>query len=195
MNVEVGVISPLPPHGEEHAWIDALWRRVDAAMDAAHENAMSVWHLQRVLAKKRDPLTQTLFLDEVVGKSASPQALCDRFWAVFCKGLSEHLSRAHAAAGFVAGALRKGFPRLVGALESVVAKAGETPTPPRARPGARAGTARLARRRCAPSSPSRRLFHAFAHASHRCGEQLFRRWARRRRGERRRVSVADSHGD
>ena len=112
-----------PPHGEEHAWIDALWRRVDAAMDAAHENAMSVWHLQRVLAKKRDPLTQALFLDEVVGQSASATALCDRFWAVFCKGVSEHLSRAHAAAGFVAGALQKGFPRLVGALEGAVAKA------------------------------------------------------------------------
>ena len=64
-------LAASPPPGEEHAWIDALWRRVDAAMDAAHENAMSVWHLQRVLAKKRDPLTQTLFLDEVVGKSAS----------------------------------------------------------------------------------------------------------------------------
>ncbi len=124
-----------PPHGEEHAWIDALWRRVDAAMDAAHENAMSVWHLQRVLAKKRDPLTQTLFLDEVVGKSASSQALCDRFWAVFCKGLSEHLSRAHAAAGFVAGALRKGFPRLVGALEGVVAKAGRDADAAKGAPG------------------------------------------------------------
>jgi len=112
-----------PPHGEEHAWIDSLWRRVEAAMDAAHENVMSVWHLQRVLAKKRDPLTQTLFLDEVIGRSASATALCDRFWAVFCKGVSEHLSRAHAAAGFVAGALQKGFPRLVGALEGVVAKA------------------------------------------------------------------------
>jgi len=109
-----------PPSGSERAWIDALWSRVDVAMERAHENAMAVWHLQRVLAKKRDPLTQALFLDEVVGKSASAQALCDRFWALFAKGVSEHLSRTHAAAGFVSGALLKGFPRLVGALERAV---------------------------------------------------------------------------
>ena len=111
-----------PPSGAEHAWVDALWRRIDTAMDAVHENAMSVWHLQRVLAKKRDPLSSALFLEEVVGRAASQQALCDRFWAAFAKGVSEHLSRTHAAAGFVAGALQKGFPRLVGAMEAAVSK-------------------------------------------------------------------------
>jgi len=112
--------SSAPPSGAEHVWIDTLWRRVDAAMQDVHENAMSVWHLQRVLAKKRDPLTQALFLEEVVGKAASSQALCDRFWAMFAKGVTENLSRTHAAAGFVSGVLLKGFPRLVGALEECV---------------------------------------------------------------------------
>ena len=110
-----------PPHGAERAWMEALWRRIDVSMDAVYDNAMSVWHLQRVLAKKRDPLTQTLFIEEVVGRTSN-QALCDRFWAVFAKGVSEHLSRTHAAAGFIAGALQKGFPTLIGAIEGVVNK-------------------------------------------------------------------------
>ena len=38
-----------------------------------------MWHLQRVLAKKRDPLTHALFLDAVVPdpQDALP---CDRVW-------------------------------------------------------------------------------------------------------------------
>jgi len=134
-----------PPSGAERAWIDALWRRNDAALDVVYENAMSVWHLQRVLAKKRDPLTATLFLEEVVGRAASDQALCDRFWAALAKGVSEQLSRTHAAAGFVAGALQKGFPRLVGALEHAVTKCARDADAAKGAPGCvrKDGTTRL----------------------------------------------------
>lgn len=124
-----------PPQGAEREWMHELWRRVDAAMDGVHRHAMSVWHLQRVLAKKRDPLTQTLFLDVVVGKAASTQALCDKFWAYFAKGMSEHLARAHAAAGFVSGALVKDFPRLVGALEGAVSRCGRDADAAKGAPG------------------------------------------------------------
>ena len=124
-----------PPQGAEREWMRELWRRVDAAMDGVHRHAMSVWHLQRVLAKKRDPLTQTLFLDVVVGKTASTQALCDKFWAYFAKGMSEHLARAHAAAGFVSGALVKDFPRLIGALEGAVSRCGRDADAAKGAPG------------------------------------------------------------
>lgn len=124
-----------PPQGAELEWMHELWRRVDAAMDGVHRHAMSVWHLQRVLAKKRDPLTQTLFLDVVVGKTASTQALCDKFWAYFAKGMSEHLARAHAAAGFVSGALVKDFPRLIGALEGAVSRCGRDADAAKGAPG------------------------------------------------------------
>lgn len=124
-----------PPQGAEREWMHELWRRVDAAMDGVHRHAMSVWHLQRVLAKKRDPLTQTLFLDVVVGKTASTQALCDKFWAYFAKGMSEHLARAHAAAGFVSGALVKDFPRLIGALEGAVSRCGRDADAAKGAPG------------------------------------------------------------
>lgn len=124
-----------PPQGAEREWMHELWRRVDAAMDGVHRHAMSVWHLQRVLAKKRDPLTQALFLDVVVGKTASTQALCDKFWAYFAKGMSEHLARAHAAAGFVSGALVKDFPRLIGALEGAVSRCGRDADAAKGAPG------------------------------------------------------------
>ena len=42
-------------------------------------SAVEVWHLQRVLAKKRDPLTHALFLDVVAPGDDDPLPL-DRFW-------------------------------------------------------------------------------------------------------------------
>lgn len=42
-------------------------------------SAIEVWHLQRVLAKKRDPLSHTLFLDVVAPSDDDPLPL-ERFW-------------------------------------------------------------------------------------------------------------------
>lgn len=42
-------------------------------------SAIQLWHLQRVLAKKRDPLSHTLFLDVVAPEEGDPLPL-DRFW-------------------------------------------------------------------------------------------------------------------
>lgn len=42
-------------------------------------SAVEVWHLQRVLGKKRDPLSHTLFLD-VVAPGDDDLLPLDRFW-------------------------------------------------------------------------------------------------------------------
>lgn len=43
----------------------ALWAALDECMNSMHTAAISVWHLQRVVAKKRDPLTLAAFIDVV----------------------------------------------------------------------------------------------------------------------------------
>ncbi len=48
------------------------------AFDALHSAAVAVWHLQRVLAKKRDPLSHTLFLDAL--ESAGADSPLEHFW-------------------------------------------------------------------------------------------------------------------
>lgn len=45
---------------------EALWQRMGNCMDQLHSVVGAVWHLQRVLSKKRDPFTHALFLDEVL---------------------------------------------------------------------------------------------------------------------------------
>lgn len=58
-----------PPPGEEERWAEILWQRLEAAFETVKSDALKAWHLQRVLAKKRDPISHVLFLDEVVGVS------------------------------------------------------------------------------------------------------------------------------
>jgi hypothetical protein len=45
---------------------EALWQRMGSCMDQLHSIVVAVWHLQRVLSKKRDPFTHVLLLDEVL---------------------------------------------------------------------------------------------------------------------------------
>lgn len=45
---------------------ESLWQRMGNCMDQLHGIVVAVWHLQRVLAKKRDPISHVGFLDEVV---------------------------------------------------------------------------------------------------------------------------------
>jgi hypothetical protein len=57
---------------------DKLWSCLRASCDALATSALSVWHLQRVVAKKRDPISHVLFLD-VVCPPMTP-LLTERFW-------------------------------------------------------------------------------------------------------------------
>jgi conserved oligomeric Golgi complex subunit 5 len=44
---------------------EALWQELDTCMKLMHSTVVLVWHLQRVLNKKRDPLTLAAFVDIV----------------------------------------------------------------------------------------------------------------------------------
>jgi hypothetical protein len=97
---------------------DALLPRLEASMDRIHAAALAMWHLQRVLAKKRDPVTQAVFLDEVLaaGQQASP---CDRFWAAVVHTLRDQFNRAHQLGGQVREQLTGGYPRLLTLLDGL----------------------------------------------------------------------------
>ena len=138
--------------------------------DAAPESAVGMAFATR-LGEEARPLMQTLFLDGC-GPSATVRC-CAVDSGPSLPRLSEHLSRAHAAAGFVAGALRK-VSAARRRARGVVAGEGETPTAQGAR-RVHAQGRRDSRRRCAPLAHRGGFFHTFAHASPGCGE-LFRRW-------------------
>lgn len=62
-----GIRSSGTPHiGGGAKAREALWHRLGNCMDQLHSIAVAVWHLQRVLSKKRDPFSHVLLLDEVI---------------------------------------------------------------------------------------------------------------------------------
>lgn len=57
---------------------EGLWQGLSLFFDQLLQAATAVWHLQRVMAKKRDPLTHVLFLDTL---RAEQQGLpLPQFW-------------------------------------------------------------------------------------------------------------------
>lgn len=54
---------------------DGLWQRMGTCMDQLHSIMVAVWHLQKVLSKKRDPFTHVLLLDEVI-KVRANDSMC-----------------------------------------------------------------------------------------------------------------------
>eukprot|EP00887_Chlorella_sp_A99_P006562 scaffold3.g6562.t1 len=106
------LVSPLP--GTTAKVQDVLWQRLGGAADLLARAALRTWHLQRVLLKKRDPLSHVLFVD-VAAPGEEPLPL-DRFWSKATTALADCFSAAFSTAhgGF---ALINSFPRLAGLLE------------------------------------------------------------------------------
>lgn len=63
---------------------EALWQRMGSCMDQLHLIVVAVWHLQRVLSKKRDPFTHVLLLDEVMKVREKDTDFCYVFVYFVC---------------------------------------------------------------------------------------------------------------
>ena len=57
---------------------EVMWQRMGEATEALHACTVAAWHLQRVLAKKKDPLSHDVFQDLLIAEG-SPLPL-DSFW-------------------------------------------------------------------------------------------------------------------
>ncbi|CAK0784167.1 hypothetical protein CVIRNUC_007370 [Coccomyxa viridis] len=101
---------------------EILWQSLTEAFDSLHSAAVAVWHLQRVLAKKRDPLSHTLFSDAL--ETAGALSPLEHFWELMTASLRRAF--ADAAGGARAGTLKDimtaQYSRLAQALEDVIAR-------------------------------------------------------------------------
>ncbi|CAI5956292.1 unnamed protein product [Closterium sp. NIES-65] len=58
--------SGTPPMGGAPRAREALWQRLTGCLDELARVMVLTWHLQRVMAKKRDPISHVVFLDHVL---------------------------------------------------------------------------------------------------------------------------------
>eukprot|EP00798_Chlamydomonas_sp_ICE-L_P027164 gene27164-2403_t len=101
------------------SWQDKLWQSLKELMEHLHTSAVAVWHLQRVVSKKKDPLSHVCFLDVLV--PPGQPLLTQRFWTDAVKALSDamvHVAKP-SKAGQVRDVLISCYPRLAHIFESM----------------------------------------------------------------------------
>ncbi|KAL0962660.1 hypothetical protein UPYG_G00343520 [Umbra pygmaea] len=101
----------MPTPGNTAAFRAALWTNLEKLMDQICAACGQVQHLQKVLAKKRDPVTHVCFIDEII-KDAQPDILYT-FWSDVTNTLSVEFQRATAASSFLKQALEGEYPKLL----------------------------------------------------------------------------------
>ncbi|XP_051152031.1 conserved oligomeric Golgi complex subunit 5 [Andrographis paniculata] len=97
---------------------EALWQRMSGCMDQLHSMVLAIWHLQRVLSKKRDPFTHVLLLDEVM-QEGDPM-LTDRVWDALVKSFGSQMKSVFTASSFVKEIFTVGYPKLLAMIENLL---------------------------------------------------------------------------
>ncbi|XP_002526650.2 conserved oligomeric Golgi complex subunit 5 [Ricinus communis] len=97
---------------------EGLWQRMGGCMDQLHSVVVAVWHLQRVLSKKRDPFTHVLLLDEVI--KDGDLMLTDRVWEALVKTFASQMKSAFTASSFVKEIFTVGYPKLFTMIENLL---------------------------------------------------------------------------
>ncbi|GAX78041.1 hypothetical protein CEUSTIGMA_g5483.t1 [Chlamydomonas eustigma] len=100
------------------SWQEKLWSGVREALERLQSSAIAVWHLQRVIAKKKDPLTHVCFLDVLVKPDEA--LLCARFWSEAVGVMTDAFASASKAGKGLAvrDTLTNAYPRLAQLLEA-----------------------------------------------------------------------------
>ncbi|KAI3367018.1 hypothetical protein L3Q82_009650, partial [Scortum barcoo] len=101
----------LPTPGNTAAFRAALWTNLEKLMDQICAACKQVQHLQKVLMKKRDPVTHVCFIDEII-KDGQPDIL-HTFWNDVTNTLSEEFHRATEVSSFLKQAFEGEYPKLL----------------------------------------------------------------------------------
>uniref|UniRef100_A0A8C2ALT1 Conserved oligomeric Golgi complex subunit 5 n=1 Tax=Cyprinus carpio TaxID=7962 RepID=A0A8C2ALT1_CYPCA len=101
----------MPTPGNTAAFRAALWTNLEKLIDQICAACGQVQHLQKVLTKKRDPVSHVCFIDEII-KDGQPDIL-HTFWSSVTQTLSEELQKATAASTFLKQALEGEYPKLL----------------------------------------------------------------------------------
>ncbi|XP_016519047.1 conserved oligomeric Golgi complex subunit 5 [Poecilia formosa] len=101
----------MPTPGNTAAFRAALWTNLEKLMDQICAACRQVQHLQKVLVKKRDPVSHVCFIDEII-KDGQPDILYT-FWTDVTGTLSDDFHRATEASSFLKQAFEGEYPKLL----------------------------------------------------------------------------------
>ncbi|XP_038667266.1 conserved oligomeric Golgi complex subunit 5 isoform X2 [Scyliorhinus canicula] len=103
--------AAMPTPGNTPAFRAALWTNMEKLMDQICAACGQVQHLQKVLTKKRDPVTHVCFIDEIT-KDGQADILC-AFWNSVTEILSVKFQQATNSSTFLKQAFEGEYPKLL----------------------------------------------------------------------------------
>ncbi|KAM6986870.1 conserved oligomeric Golgi complex subunit 5 [Aplochiton taeniatus] len=103
--------AAMPTPGNTAAFRASLWTNLEKLMDQICAACGQVQHLQKVLTKKRDPVSHVCFIDDII-KDGQPDILYT-FWSDVTYTLSVEFQKATAASSFLKQALEGEYPKLL----------------------------------------------------------------------------------
>ncbi|KAM7439206.1 Conserved oligomeric Golgi complex subunit [Porites harrisoni] len=102
--------AAMPTPGNTAAWRATLWTRMEQLMDSIFSACGQIHHLQKVLAKKRDPVTHVCFMEELVKEGSSS---ITSFWDSVTQTLTQEFAQAAQASTFLKQAFEGEYPKLL----------------------------------------------------------------------------------
>ncbi|XP_048587951.1 conserved oligomeric Golgi complex subunit 5 isoform X2 [Nematostella vectensis] len=102
--------ASMPMPGNSALWRAALWTRMEKLMDVIFSACAQVYHLLKVLAKKRDPVTHVCFMEELI-KEGNTSVIT--FWDSATSILSEEFADAAQTSTFLKQAFEGEYPKLL----------------------------------------------------------------------------------
>uniref|UniRef100_G1RBT1 Conserved oligomeric Golgi complex subunit 5 n=1 Tax=Nomascus leucogenys TaxID=61853 RepID=G1RBT1_NOMLE len=103
--------STMPTPGNTAALRASLWTNMEKLMDHIYAICGQVQHLQKVLAKKRDPVSHICFIEEIV-KDGQPEIFYT-FWNSVTQALSSQFHMATNSSMFLKQAFEGEYPKLL----------------------------------------------------------------------------------
>uniref|UniRef100_A0A8C5R7Q9 Conserved oligomeric Golgi complex subunit 5 n=1 Tax=Leptobrachium leishanense TaxID=445787 RepID=A0A8C5R7Q9_9ANUR len=103
--------AAMPQPGNTAAFRAALWTNMEKLMDQIYAACVQVQHLQKVLTKKRDPVSHVRFIDEIA-KDGQADILFT-FWNSVTQILSTQFNKATNSSSFLKQAFEGEYPKLL----------------------------------------------------------------------------------
>ncbi|KAM4676724.1 conserved oligomeric Golgi complex subunit 5 [Discoglossus pictus] len=103
--------AAMPQPGNTAAFRAALWTNMEKLMDQIYAACVQVQHLQKVLTKKRDPVTHVCFIDEIAKDGQSD--ILYTFWNSVTQILFSQFEKATNSSMFLKQAFEGEYPKLL----------------------------------------------------------------------------------
>lgn len=103
--------AAMPVTGSSAAFRAALWTSMDRLVDSVCQACSQIQQLEQVLAKKKDPVTHVVFLQEL--QKSGHGDILRSFWLSLAEMLSDELAKAAAESTFLRQAFEGEYPKLL----------------------------------------------------------------------------------